>query len=221
MPALPATTIFAPRVGPICADTTSMATAWKALYFLDCDPGYRSQQEDCSRFSPGLFQFVQGTCAYDCGGVPLRVFWAVIGTIACIGILANALFFGHMKYRENRRVSRLVEAVLPPPIVEEMISRDRITSLLQGNWRTSLTHHRTEVAVLFIDVVGFSAWAASHRPQEQWIALREFFGKLDKECLGCGCLKIKTVVRAPESACIMDLSALLATLILPCRTETY
>ena len=57
--------------------------------------------------------------------------------------------------RERRRADELLHAILPAPAVAELKVTGRVLPRLFG-----------EVAVLFVDLVGFTAWCHAHPPKE-------------------------------------------------------
>lgn len=82
---------------------------------------------------------------------------------------------------ESRRASELLRTLLPDPIAEE----------LQATGTIAPRRHE-RVAVLFVDVVDFTAYCDRHSPEEVLVGLQELFGELELLAEQHGVPKIKT-----------------------------
>jgi adenylate cyclase len=83
---------------------------------------------------------------------------------------------------ESRRASDLLRTLLPEPIAEELQATGTI-----------VPRRHERVAVLFVDVVDFTAYCDRHSPEEVLVGLQELFGELELLAEQHGALKIKTI----------------------------
>jgi len=83
---------------------------------------------------------------------------------------------------ESRRASELLRTLLPEPIAEELQATGTI-----------VPRRHERVAVLFVDVVDFTAYCDHHSPEEVLVGLQELFGELEQLAEQHGVLKIKTI----------------------------
>lgn len=83
---------------------------------------------------------------------------------------------------ESRRASELLRTLLPEPIAEELQATGTI-----------VPRRHERVAVLFVDVVDFTAYCDRHSPEEVLVGLQELFGALELLAEQHGVLKIKTI----------------------------
>ncbi len=83
---------------------------------------------------------------------------------------------------ESRRASELLRMLLPEPIAEELQATGTI-----------VPRRHERVAVLFVDVVDFTAYCDRHSPEEVLVGLQELFGELELLAEQHGVLKIKTI----------------------------
>ena len=83
---------------------------------------------------------------------------------------------------ESRRASELLRTLLPEPIAEELQATGTI-----------VPRRHERVAVLFVDVVDFTAYCDRHSPEEVLVGLQELFGELELLAEQHGVLKIKTI----------------------------
>jgi class 3 adenylate cyclase len=84
--------------------------------------------------------------------------------------------------RERRRADSLLASLFPAPVVEEFRTTGTVTS-----------RRHEDVAVLFCDVVGFTAWCDRHTPEEVVTTLQAMVERLELLSDRHGLLKIKTV----------------------------
>jgi adenylate cyclase len=83
---------------------------------------------------------------------------------------------------EKRRVDNLLHAVLPPAAVREL----KATNMVRPQ-------RFEDVAVLFCDIVDFTAFCDSHPPEEVVDRLQSFVDRLEEVTANHGLVKIKTV----------------------------
>ncbi len=83
---------------------------------------------------------------------------------------------------EGRRASELLRVILPDPIADE----------LQRTGTIAPRRHE-EVAVLFADLVGFTAFSDRHSPEEVLLALQELFTAFESLAARHRVQKIKTI----------------------------
>jgi adenylate cyclase len=84
--------------------------------------------------------------------------------------------------RERRRAEELLHAILPAPAVAELKATGRVLPRLFG-----------EVAVLFVDLVGFTAWCHSHPPEEVVANVQRLAETFETLADRHGMEKIKTI----------------------------
>lgn len=89
----------------------------------------------------------------------------------------------HLKQieQEKRRVDELLQVIFPPQVLEELKRTDHIAPRLYEN-----------VAILFCDVVDFTAYCNQHSPQEILNALQELVEHFERVALKHHVQKIKT-----------------------------
>ena len=83
---------------------------------------------------------------------------------------------------ERNRSDRLLHAVLPRKIAEELRLSDR-----------TIADRHPEVTVLFADLAGFTPWAAQRPPEEVIAVLEQVFARFDVLVAAAGAEKIKTI----------------------------
>lgn len=83
---------------------------------------------------------------------------------------------------EGRRANDLLRVLLPDPIADELQSTGIIAPRRLDN-----------VAVMFADIVGFTAYCDRHSPEEVLISLQELFTRFESLSLEFGVQKIKTI----------------------------
>lgn len=82
---------------------------------------------------------------------------------------------------QRRRADDLLDTVLPPPVAAELRARGQVQPR---------SHPRA--AVLFCDVVGFTAWCSARQPSEVISRLDRLFGAFDAIAAAHRVVKIKT-----------------------------
>lgn len=83
---------------------------------------------------------------------------------------------------ERRTVDRLLRALLPPDVAEELKREGRVAP-----------RRVDDVAVLFADIVGFTRYCDSHAPEEVLGPLDRLVGAFEEATDEVGALKIKTI----------------------------
>lgn len=83
---------------------------------------------------------------------------------------------------EGRRANDLLRVLLPDPIADELQSSGTIAPRRLDN-----------VAVVFADIVGFTAYCDRHSPEEVLISLQDLFTRFEQLALEFGVQKIKTI----------------------------
>lgn len=83
---------------------------------------------------------------------------------------------------ERDRSERLLHVILPAKIV----------ALLQHD-HGMIAHHHPDVTVLFVDIAGFTPWAARHEPEQVVAMLERVFSRFDALVARVGAEKIKTI----------------------------
>lgn len=83
---------------------------------------------------------------------------------------------------EGRRANDLLRVLLPDPIADELQSTGTIAPRRLDN-----------VAVVFADIVGFTAYCDRHSPEEVLISLQDLFTRFEQLALEFGVQKIKTI----------------------------
>ncbi len=82
----------------------------------------------------------------------------------------------------SARADRLLRVLLPDPIVEEYIENNTIRP-----------RRRDEVAVMFVDVVGFTAYCDRHPPEEVLTRLQRMVSEFERLARRHGVQKLKTI----------------------------
>ena len=94
------------------------------------------------------------------------IFLIVAGTLAVNGYRNNRLILQQANVaRERANLARY----FPPTIVDQMAERDQPLGAVRSQ----------DVAVMFVDIVGFTGFAAERSPEEVVALLREFHGRLE------------------------------------------
>lgn len=83
---------------------------------------------------------------------------------------------------EGRRANDLLRVLLPDPIADELQSTGIIAPRRLDN-----------VAVVFADIVGFTAYCDRHSPEEVLVSLQDLFTRFEQLALEFGVQKIKTI----------------------------
>jgi class 3 adenylate cyclase/CheY-like chemotaxis protein len=83
---------------------------------------------------------------------------------------------------ERRRADELLHAILPAPAVAELKAKGSVQPRLFS-----------EVAVLFVDLVDFTAWCHAHRPEEVVADVQRLADAFETFAHGHGMEKIKTI----------------------------
>ena len=83
---------------------------------------------------------------------------------------------------ERQQSDRLLRAILPEKIAEELKARDRVQA-----------RRYDDVAVLFADIVGFTSYCDTHEPEEVLEALIEIIEKFEEIAQHHGLEKLKTI----------------------------
>lgn len=83
---------------------------------------------------------------------------------------------------EGRRANDLLRVLLPDPIADELQSTGMIAPRRLDN-----------VAVVFADIVGFTAYCDRHSPEEVLVSLQDLFTRFESLALEFGVQKIKTI----------------------------
>lgn len=83
---------------------------------------------------------------------------------------------------EGRRANELLRVLLPDPIADELQSTGAIAPRRLDN-----------VAVVFADIVGFTAYCDRHSPEEVLVSLQDLFTRFEALALEFGVQKIKTI----------------------------
>ena len=84
--------------------------------------------------------------------------------------------------QERERSDRLLHAVLPQKIANELRQSDRM-----------IADRHPEVTVLFADIAGFTPWASKQEPEEVVSLLEKIFSRFDARLSQLGAEKIKTI----------------------------
>ncbi|PTQ90182.1 class 3 adenylate cyclase [Agitococcus lubricus] len=84
--------------------------------------------------------------------------------------------------QERERSDRLLHAVLPPKIANELRQNDRM-----------IADRHPEVSVLFADIAGFTPWASKQDPEVVVSLLEKIFSRFDAIVARLGAEKIKTI----------------------------
>ncbi|MBP9216734.1 MAG: hypothetical protein KBF23_06145, partial [Agitococcus sp.] len=84
--------------------------------------------------------------------------------------------------QERERSDRLLHAVLPQKIANELRQSDRM-----------IADRHPEVTVLFADIAGFTPWASKQEPEEVVSLLEKIFSRFDARLSELGAEKIKTI----------------------------
>jgi class 3 adenylate cyclase len=92
------------------------------------------------------------------------------------------MFYLEKIQTEKQRQERLLHAIFPTPIVEELKATNQIQS-----------RRHEKVAVLFCDIVGFTNYCEIHEPEEIVFRLQKIVEAFEKLCDQHGMQKIKTI----------------------------
>jgi class 3 adenylate cyclase len=82
----------------------------------------------------------------------------------------------------GRRANNLLRVLLPDPIAEELQTTGAIAPRRLDN-----------VAVIFADIVGFTAYCDRHSPEDVLVSLQDLFTRFESLALEYGVQKIKTI----------------------------
>ena len=80
------------------------------------------------------------------------------------------------------RLDELLRVILPAPIARELQATNTVTP-----------RRHEDVAVMFADVVGFTAYCEAHPPEEVLVQLQRLVAAFERLCERHGVLKIKTI----------------------------
>jgi class 3 adenylate cyclase len=83
---------------------------------------------------------------------------------------------------ERARSDRLLHAVLPQKIADELRKSDRM-----------IANRHPEVTVLFADIAGFTPWSSAQEPEAVVSLLEKIFSRFDARLSQLGAEKIKTI----------------------------
>jgi class 3 adenylate cyclase len=112
-----------------------------------------------------------------------NVIFAALMIILLLGIFDREVLKSEAELVEERqRSDRLLYAVLPQRIAEQLRHSDR-----------TIADRHPEVTVLFADLAGFTPWAAQHSPEEVIAFLEQIFSRFDRLVAASGAEKIKTI----------------------------
>lgn len=115
-----------------------------------------------------------------------RVANAVLALTAVILILGiferEVLRSEHELVGEQRKSERLINAILPKKIADELRNSERM-----------IADRHPEVTVLFADIAGFTPWASQQDPELVVSLLEKIFSRFDACVAAAGAEKIKTI----------------------------
>lgn len=83
---------------------------------------------------------------------------------------------------ESQRANKLLRVLLPEAVADELQATGSI-----------VPRRHEQVAVMFADIVGFTAYCDRHFPEEVLASLQDLFTRFESLALECGVQKIKTI----------------------------
>ena len=99
--------------------------------------------------------------------------------LAALFALMSGLILRYLtEGKERRRVSALFAQYVPPAVAQRLVNEDRVESVMQGE--------RLEVSVLFCDLRGFTAQAATMEPGQVRLMLDTYYETLSQIVLDHG-----------------------------------
>ena len=112
---------------------------------------------------------------FEAGVIPDFVFPPLAALFAIMfGLVMRYLTEGQAR----RRVAALFSQYVPPAVADRLVNEDRVDSVMQGE--------RVDVSVLFCDLRGFTAQAASMEPGEVRLMLDTYYERLSAMVLDHG-----------------------------------
>jgi class 3 adenylate cyclase len=109
--------------------------------------------------------------------------FAMLFTLVIIGIFDREVLKTEVSLvRERERSDRLLHAVLPQKIANQLRENDRM-----------IADRHPEVTVLFADIAGFTPWASQQEPEVVVALLEKVFSRFDARLSHLGAEKIKTI----------------------------
>ena len=121
---------------------------------------------------------------YSEAATPLVHAWFVMNVVGTVTLFYFAMEHFWLRWRTERmRSQRLLMAVFPLDVMKRLSNSD--------DGRYSMRHNK--VAVCFIDLVGFTEWAARTPAAEMVKAMSEFFAFVDASAAFFGVEKIKNI----------------------------
>ena len=112
---------------------------------------------------------------FEAGVIPDLVYTLLAALVAWMaGLVLRYLTEG----KERRRVSALFAQYVPPAVAERLVNEDRVESVMSGE--------RLDVSVLFCDLRGFTAQAASMEPAQVRLMLDTYYERLSQIVLDHG-----------------------------------
>ena len=112
---------------------------------------------------------------FEAGVLPDLVYPPLAALLALMaGLVLRYLTEG----KERRRVSALFAQYVPPSVAQRLVNEDRVESVMQGE--------RLDVSVLFCDLRGFTAQAATMEPGQVRLMLDTYYETLSQMVLDHG-----------------------------------
>ena len=112
---------------------------------------------------------------FEAGVVPDLVYPPLAALIA---LMAGLVLRYVTEGRARRRVSALFAQYVPPAVAQRLVDEDRVDSVMQGE--------RLDVSVLFCDLRGFTAQAATMEPAQVRLMLDTYYERLSQIVLDHG-----------------------------------
>lgn len=112
---------------------------------------------------------------FEAGVVPDLVYPPLAALVA---LMAGLVLRYVTEGRARRRVSALFAQYVPPSVAQRLVDEDRVDSVMQGE--------RLDVSVLFCDLRGFTAQAATMEPAQVRLMLDTYYERLSQIVLDHG-----------------------------------
>lgn len=107
----------------------------------------------------------------------------VVSILLLVGVFNREVIKAELELvQERERSDRLLHAILPQKIANELRLSDRM-----------IANRHPEVTVLFADIAGFTPWASTQEPEEVVSLLEKIFSQFDARLSQLGAEKIKTI----------------------------
>ncbi len=113
----------------------------------------------------------------------MNTLFAMLFVLVIVGVFDREVLRNEVELvQERERSDRLLHAILPQKIANELRQSDRM-----------IADRHPEVTVLFADIAGFTPWASQQEPEVVVSLLENIFSRFDARLSHLGAEKIKTI----------------------------